>query len=126
MANFILRYILSFHLVLASLAHGYKIDDSCTKTGHRAIVDAAMKSAFDMAQSAERRLSARPWADDTKELIGYLFAKEGHTPSSDEMQKTYGVFRDIGVHYRNERTGTEEVPWTDVVSLRQFNFLNQT
>jgi hypothetical protein len=121
MANVILHFFLLLYLMLPQLILAYKIDASCTQMGYYDMIRTAMESAFDMAQAAESRLSADPWADDTEELIRYLFAKDGQRRvRREDMKKTKGVFRDIGLHYRSEVTGDGALSWTNVVSLKAF------
>jgi hypothetical protein len=100
---------------LISLALGYEIDASCTRMGHEDLVRNAMTSAFGMARSAYTRLDASPWTPDTRELVDFLFAKEGQHPSAADMDKTIGVFRSILYSYEDEILGDASEAWNDVV-----------
>jgi hypothetical protein len=100
---------------LVPLALGYQIDASCTRMGHENLVRNAMTSAFGMARSAYTRLDASPWTPDTRELVDFLFAKEGQHPSYDDMEKTIGVFRSILYSYEDEIFGDASEAWDNVV-----------
>jgi hypothetical protein len=84
--------------------------------GHENLFRDAMTSAFGMARAASTRLAASPWRPETRELVDFLFAKEGQHPSDRDMDKTLGVFRDILYHYEDEITGAGGVEWNNVVS----------
>jgi hypothetical protein len=110
----LLRYLINVSWLL-SLALGYKIDSSCTRMGHENLVRNAMTSAFGMARAASARLAASPWTPETRELVDFLFAKEGQHPSDQDMDKTLGVFRNILYHYEDEITADGSVEWNNVV-----------
>jgi hypothetical protein len=96
--------------------YGWKLDPSCTQMGVADDIRNAMAGAFDMVNSARVRLSASPWAADTTELIGHLFAKEGQNPNELDMYKTRSVFDSIEHDYKTELTADQVPDRRNIVS----------
>ncbi|KAH7413560.1 hypothetical protein DE146DRAFT_203 [Phaeosphaeria sp. MPI-PUGE-AT-0046c] len=100
---------------LSYRVRGWKLDASCTQMGVGDHIRDGMAGAFDMVDSAHRRLTATPRAADTDELIGHLFAKEGQKSSEVDMWKTQSLFENINLYYRNELTADQEPDWKNIV-----------
>lgn len=112
-------YVLYFQLFYSAAILGYKIDQSCSQKGIENDVRGAMISAFEMVDAALAHLTADPVDNDTIELLGFLFAKDGEDPrqllANGGMGKTSQVLRAINHRYRNEVTGDAAVGLNDLV-----------
>ncbi|KAH7413563.1 hypothetical protein DE146DRAFT_247 [Phaeosphaeria sp. MPI-PUGE-AT-0046c] len=100
--------------VLMVVVGCYKIDPSCTKEGIENDVRDAMTSAFEMVDAAMRRLTASNWDQDTTDLVGRLFAREGESTQNVQTGKLAQVFENIRIHYRTEVTNGNAVENSDL------------
>lgn len=118
--------MLLHHFILTSLLAppfsvlGYKIDASCTRQGVEQDVRDGMTGAFAMLDSALGRLRQDPYNDETERLIRLLFLPKPEQSVRQRylMDKVRDVYTNIDSNYRNEITGTADVPNTDVVWSR--------
>lgn len=100
------------HGILVGTVLGYKIDQSCGRKGMENEIRAAMTSAFQMVDSATRRLNEQPLNQNTVEIMRYLFAQPGQDPTTLDMAKTRIVLQRIKDRYETE------VPFNDVASFQ--------
>lgn len=112
---------MSFYLLVFTFAcvFGYRIDDeSCHKEGIWGMVQDALISAFDMAQSAHDRLTAdRGMSQSTLDLVGQILARPGEDPKLADTSKTVDVFANIRQHYRGGKFTQMDMDSEDIVSV---------
>jgi hypothetical protein len=98
---------------------GYKIDQSCEDKGVAADIRNAMTSAFEMVSAAYTTLTSPPLSADARELLEFLFAKQGVNPDQllqqGKLEKTVRLLENIQGHMEKEVTGDTLVSPMDVV-----------